>query len=370
MPAYKYTDSKGKKRWYFQGSHKGVHYCRRLWQGKPMLTKVEAVNAEYYYLSQLDYKEANTPLQQMFLYELWDEYVTTKIIKDTTKKHYEMFKNNYLKSIGNTRLDALKPNLMIIWRNKLSKKRITIEFKNKVLSMMRNLIQYGIDVYNLPTNLLITLREPFKDYAIKTNETKQVIYTDDEFNKFLETFDNSYLGQLYKLLFSILYYTGLRIGELLALKWAEYKHDGKLKIYQQWQVINGVGQFLSLKTQNSNRVITLDDTTRQQLEDFIELSKRIVKNFDINWFMFYGEKPYSEQKIRRICKEHSDLAKLPHIKLHGLRHSHATYLRNMGYDEWSISQRLGNEPETASKVYIHASASDDEEIAKKIKRKS
>lgn len=236
--------------------------------------------------------------------------------------------------------------------------------------MMRNLIQYGIDVYNLPTNLLITLREPFKDYAIKIHETKQVIYTDDEFNKFLGTFDNSYLGQLYKLLFSILYYTGLRIGELLALKWSEYKYDGKLKIYQQWQVINGIRQFLSLKTQNSNRVITLDDTTRQQLEDFIELSKRIVKNFDINWFMFYGEKPYSEQKIRRICKEHSDLAKLPHIKLHGIRHSHATYLRNMGYDEWSISQRLGNESETASKVYIHASASDDEEIAKKIKRKS
>ena len=105
---------------------------------------------------------------------------------------------------------------MIIWRNKLSKKRITIEFKNKVLSMMRNLIQYGIDVYNLPTNLLITLREPFKDYAIKIHETKQVIYTDDEFNKFLETFDNSYLGQLYKLLFSILYYTGLRIGAATA----------------------------------------------------------------------------------------------------------------------------------------------------------
>lgn len=42
----------------------------------------------------------------------------------------------------------------------------------------------------------------------------------------------------------------------------------------------------------------------------------------------------------------------------------------MGYDEWSISQRLGNEPETASKIYIHASASDVEEIAKKIKRKS
>lgn len=42
----------------------------------------------------------------------------------------------------------------------------------------------------------------------------------------------------------------------------------------------------------------------------------------------------------------------------------------MNYDEWTISQRLGNEPETASKIYIHASQTDDEEVAKNIKRKS
>ena len=42
----------------------------------------------------------------------------------------------------------------------------------------------------------------------------------------------------------------------------------------------------------------------------------------------------------------------------------------MGYDEWTISQRLGNVPTTASKTYIHASSKDDEEVAKAIKRKT
>lgn len=370
MPAYKYIDSKGKKRWYFQGSYKGVHYCRRTWQGQPMLTKIEALNAEYYYLSQLNYKEANTYLQRYFLYELWDEYVETKVIKDTTKRRFQMFKNNYLISIGHTRLDVLKPTTLLEWRKKLSNKNITVDSKNKILANMRNLIQYGIDVYKLESNLIAPLREPFKDYSIKKDNKKPVIFTENEFNKFISTFENSYLDQLYKLLFSILYYTGLRISELIALQFKDYEFNGKLHIYRQWQVINGIGQFTSLKTDNSKRIVTLDEITRFQLEDFIALSKRIVKGFKMSWFMFYGAKPYNEQKIRRICKEHCALAKLPQIKLHGFRHSHATYLRNMNYDEWTISQRLGNEPETASKIYIHASQTDDEEVAKSIKRKS
>ena len=143
----------------------------------------------------------------------------------------------------------------------------------------------------------------------------------------------------------MLYYTGMRISELMALKFKDYEYNGKIHIYRQWKVINTIGQFTSPKTSNSNRVVTLDIATRNQLENFIELSSR-------------------------ICKEHSDMAKLPHIKLHGFRHSHATYLRNMGYDEWTISQRLGNEPKTASKTYIHASQIDDEKVAENIKRKN
>ena len=370
MPAYKYIDSKGVKRWYFQGSHNGVHYCRRVWQGKPMLTKIEAVNAEYYYLTQLDYREANTPLHRIFLVELWDEYVETKVVKDSTRPRFQMFKNNYLTKLGSIRLDSIKTTMLAEWRKKLDKRNISVETKNKILAFMRNLIQYGIDVYNMPNNILIPLREPFKDYAIKKHETKQIVYTDDDFQKFINTFDTSYTGQMYNLLFSMLYFTGMRISELMALRFNDYKFDGKIHVYRQWQVINSIGQFTSPKTNNSNRFITLDDVTRNQLENFIELSSKICKDYNKGWFLFNGKVPINEQKIRRICKSHSDLAKLPHIKLHGFRHSHATYLRNMGYDEWTISQRLGNDPKTASKIYIHASIKDDEEVAKDIKRKA
>ncbi len=370
MPAYRYIDGKGKKRWYFQGMYKGVHYCRRVWQGKPMLTKIEAVNAEYYYLAQLNYREANTPLTQSFLFELWDEYVSTKVVKDTTKRRFDVFKKNYLLPMGNVRLDTITVQMLLKWRKNIEKKNIVTSSKNKILQFMRSLIQYGIDAYQMSSKLIVVLRESFKDYSIKKHESKQVIYTDDEFNKFIKTFENDYMSQNYKLLFCLLYYTGLRISELMALRFNDYKFDGKIHVYRQWQVIDRVGQFTSLKTENSNRILTLDDLTRKQLEDFIELTKKIIKDFRRDWFFFFGDKPINEQKIRRICKEHSDMAKLPHIKLHGFRHSHATYLRNMGYDEWTISQRLGNEPKTASKTYIHASQIDDEEVAKKIQRKS
>lgn len=280
MPAYKYIDSKGNKRWYFQGSHKGVHYCRRLWNNKPMQTKMEAVNAEYYYLAQLDYREANTPLQQLFLSELWDEFVDTKVVKDSTKPRFQMFKNNYLIKLGSIRLDSLKTTMLTDWRKKLDKKKITVESKNKILAFMGNLIQYGIDVYKIPNNLLIPLREPFKDYSIKKDKSKQIIYNENEFHQFINTFDSSYTGQMYNLLFSMLYYTGMRISELMALKFKDYEYNGKIHVYRQWQVINTIGQFTSPKTSNSNRVITLDIATRNQLENFIELSSRICKDYN------------------------------------------------------------------------------------------
>lgn len=55
---------------------------------------------------------------------------------------------------------------------------------------------------------------------------------------------------------------------------------------------------------------------------------------------------------------------LVHIKLHDFRHSHAAYFKNIGYDEWTISQRLGNYPTTVSKTYIQTSSKDDEEVVK------
>lgn len=369
MPAYKYIDGKGKKRWYFQGMYNGVHYCRRVWDGKPMLTKIECLNAEYYYLAQMNYKNANTPLQQYYLFELWDEFIQTKVVKETTKRKFDVFKNNYLVSVGNVRLDAISATLLLNWRKKLEKTSNTVDTKNKNLAFMRNLIQYGIDVYNMPSKLIVPLREPFKDYTIKKVQEKQVIYTEDEFNKFIQTFGNDYISQNYKLLFSLLYYTGLRISELLALKYEDYKFDGKIHVYRQWQVIDRVGQFISPKTKNSNRFVTLDSVTREQLENFILLTKRIVKTYNRDWFLFHENRPISEQRIRRVCLEHSNAAGLPHIKLHGFRHSHATYLRNQGYDAWTISQRLGNEPEVASKTYIHASQINDEDVANNIKRK-
>lgn len=93
-----------------------------------------------------------------------------------------------------------------------------------------------------------------------------MIYTDYEFNKFIKTFENDYMSQNYKLLFCLLYYTGLRISELMALCFNDYKFDGKIHIYRQWQVIDCVGQFTSLKTENSNRIFALDDFTRNNLK--------------------------------------------------------------------------------------------------------
>lgn len=367
MAVYKYKKEHGKQRWYFQGYYNGVHYCRKLWEGKPMLSKMQAINAERDFLMSQDYTY-NTGVSSTYLYQLYDEFVESKSLKETTKKVAQAFMNTYLSMVQNNRLDTLSVAMFTDFRKQVEKRNVSIETKNRALSTMAKLLEYGHIAYGIPTNLQVPLLTKFKDFEIKKEVKAATIYTEEQMSLFLSSFDlKRQSGIMMHTFFELIYYTGLRIGEALALTFEDYS-NGKLHIYKQWQVINGKGSIVTPKSKNSVRYVTLDSKTKNDLEEYINYLKASRDYKKQNWFLFCGPTVITEQHIRRVCKEHSNKVGLPIIKIHELRHSHATYLRDMGYDEFTISQRLGNEPDTARKTYIHAHIEDDEKVAQNIKR--
>ncbi len=76
--------------------------------------------------------------------------------------------------------------------------------------------------------------------------------------------------------------------------------------------------------------------------------------YNNNWFVFGGCEPLSDQTIRRRLNEYADKAGVKRIRVHDLRHSHASLLINKGQNILIVSQRLGHSDVTQTlNTYSH-----------------
>lgn len=149
------------------------------------------------------------------------------------------------------------------------------------------------------------------------------------------------------LLFSLLYYTGIRIGELLALTLADfYKEQGIININKSYHRINGQDFITPPKTPKSLRVVALPEFLQLQLEAFIK-EKAINRPSER---LFSCTKYYISKYMTEACQR-SGVAK---IRIHDLRHSHASLLIERGFSPLLIAERLGHENiETTLNTYSH-----------------
>ncbi len=170
------------------------------------------------------------------------------------------------------------------------------------------------------------------------------------FNNLLSSFNlNDNIELYYYTIIYVLYWTGLRIGELAALTPDDFKNDC-LIINKDYMRVAGVDYVLTPKTQNSIRTVYLDSMT-------IDVIKKYISVYNPKKRLFESKNEYlSQPKLRRYLQKkvkECNLDSSYDIHLHSLRHSHASYLRSLGYDEFAISSRLGNTPKVSASTYIH-----------------
>ena len=147
--------------------------------------------------------------------------------------------------------------------------------------------------------------------------------------------------------FQTLYYTGLRIGELLALQIQDIDFDKKiLTVNKSLQRIKKRDVITEPKTPKSNRKISLPKFLLIDLKDYIESMGEVAKTdrlFPVNKHFFENEKT-------RAIKASG----MPHIRLHDLRHSHASLLIELGFSPVAVAERLGHEKVTTTlNIYGH-----------------
>lgn len=170
---------------------------------------------------------------------------------------------------------------------------------------------------------------------------------------------------------------GTRKGETLALQWGDVdlihgtvsikKTVAKSGGQQKWKIT-------SPKSKNSTRVLTMPKRTAEQISNLYDRQKEMV-GFGSDAFLFGFYRPWPMDKPRRHFQKaiseynatHDD--QLPMLRLHDLRHSHASYLINNMRDQYSVydvAKRLGDTVDTVLETYAHWFKNADKKLVESI----
>lgn len=173
--------------------------------------------------------------------------------------------------------------------------------------------------------------------------TSDVIQWQNEIMK-LEKDNGELFSQTYA--FEMLYWTGIREGELLALTPADFNFEKKtLRINKSYQRLEGEDVITDPKTPKSNRTIVMPDFLAIEMEDFI----KSIYGIKMNDRIFTISKSYLHHEMDMGVT----LAGVKRIRIHGLRHSHISLLINLGFSALAIGERVRHEAVDITYHYAH-----------------
>ena len=243
-----------------------------------------------------------------------------------------------------TKRDLTKWNVYMFEESGLAPKTI-----NETIGFVRSVFNFANTVYGLP-NPAIVLRN-----AKKAEKKEMQVWTPEEFQRFINSVDEP----VYKIFFEFLYWTGCRRGEALALQQSDVSPEGEVRITKSIKHFkNG---FNPTKT-GETRTIKLDDMTFEHLKPLLDPK--------LGPFVFGAETSLSLSTIDKQFNAGIRKSGVKKIRLHDLRHSHATWLINNGANIVAVSKRLGHATiDQTLKTYTHLLQKTDDEMLKKINLK-
>lgn len=253
---------------------------------------------------------------------------------------------------GNIPVNAVTVAHVRQWQNQLlQSNKYSQNFLHSVNGYLSAIFNHAIKFYGLPKN-------PSKECGkIQEKRPELHFWTLAQFNQFMQTVDGDYPAYT---MFLLLFWTGMRLGELLALTMNDFdfeKHTVKInKTYHRFQKEDLI---LPPKTERSNRLVTLPAF----LEDEVKAYTLKLYGYTPSERLF----PLSKDMLAYRLKAGTQTLGLPKIRVHDLRHSHASLLIDLGFSPLLIQERLGHENiETTLNTYSHLYPTQQDELAAKL----
>ena len=335
MPAYK--DEKTGK-WFAKFYYTNWQGIKKQKWKRGFATKKEALGFERDFLEK---QSANPDMTFQNLYEIYMEDMAARLKQSTLLTKKTVLQTHILPFFGSKPINEIKASDVRRWQAKLmsSPNNYSQTYLKKINTELNSIINYAKRFYDLNTNPC------GKAGTIGKAKAEEMDYwTYDEYIAFREGVKDKSLSYI---CFEVLYWTGMREGELLALSPADIDLDNKtISINRTYQRIEGKDVFTSPKTRKSKRKIPIPDFLCQELSDYIQ-SRYML---DADERLFPITKSYLSHEMIRGCKNTG----VKKIRIHDIRHSHASLLINQGCDALMLADRLGHEKVfTTLNTYSH-----------------
>ena len=259
---------------------------------------------------------------------------------------------------GRMPLNAIKPTDVRRWQNELTSHRdengkpFSQTYLKTINNQLTAIFNYAVKYYSLSENPC------HKAGGMgRKNAEEMLFWTKEEFQTFIKAFHDRPLGYA---IFMTLYYTGMREGELLALTPSDVDlNKATIRINKSFQRLGGEDFITSPKTVRSNRVITIPEGLLTCLKEYMDQTYGLQPGSRLF--------PCSKAFLYREMEYGCTATGVKRIRVHDLRHSHASLLVEMGFSPLLIAERLGHERvQTTMETYSHLYPNKQAEVARQL----
>lgn len=336
---FRYTDWKGERK-------------NKLKRG--FATKKEALAWERQFLMQT-HADLNMTLESFC--ELYEQDIKPKLKLNTWLTKESIIQKKILPYLGKRKVSEITPRDIISWQNEMRKltdskgKPYSTTYLKTIHNQMSAIFNHAVRYYGLSSN------PAAKAGSMGEKEAEEMdFWTKEEFLKVIDAMMDS---PIHYYAYEMLYWCGIREGELFALTPADFDFENRtVSINKSYQRIKGQDVITTPKTKKSIRVIQMPQFLADEIQDYIAM----LYGAESDTRIFQMSKHSLKRAMEKACKATG----VKVIRVHDLRHSHVSLLIDMGFSALAIAERVGHESIDITYRYAHLFPTRQTEMADKL----
>lgn len=349
MPVYK-DEKKGS--WYVMARYTDWQGVRKQKCKRGFATKREAQDWERKFNQQ---NSADMDMTFEAFWELYENDIKPRVKESTWDTKQNIVETKILPCFGKKKICEISTKDIIAWQNEMlayrdeKRKPYSASYLKTLHNQLSSILNHAVKFYNLSSNPAAKVGNMGSD-----KHTEMLFWTTEEYKKFADVAMDKPLSYY---AFEILYWAGLREGEMLALTPADLDFEkGTVTVNKTYKRKKGQDVVTTPKTNKSYRTISMPQFLCEEMQDCIKMIYGIKKKDRI----FAGLSVYTLYREMERCSKDAGVKR---IRIHDLRHSHISLLIDMGFSAVAIGDRVGHESVEITYRYAHLFPSKQGEIA-------
>ena len=272
------------------------------------------------------------------MYALYAQSAAVRLKESTRYTRDRIVRQKILPFFGSVHMDAITPRMIHEWQTQLLNCGYRPTYLRTIHNALAAVCAFAAQYYGLHPNPCTLERRMGRRDAGNMR-----FWTPEQFAQAAAQIQS----EPARMALNLLFWTGIRKGECLALTRDDFDPGAKtLSIRKTLSRIQGKTLITPPKTPRSIRTVLLPDALCSQLQHYI--SRRYDLKHDDRLF------PLNPSSLNQALNRAAARAGIPPIRIHDLRHSHASLLIELGFSPLLVAERLGHESaDTTLRIYAH-----------------